>query len=196
MTKPPEKSGSPEAQQPPPSSAAEQVGEQPADETMNIPSLEELLRQAQAERDAFHENSLRIQADAENMRKRLQKDFEQERQYALLPLVRELLSPLDNLDRALQAADQKPDLEQLVQGVRMVAQQFDALLAKNHVVRIPAVGQPFDPNLHQAMQQIPSADHPPLTVLQEYERGYTLYDRVVRPSSVVVSAAPPEQAQS
>lgn len=151
---------------------------------------EALLQKLQAERDTYYQNWLRAQADQENYRKRVQKEIEQERQYALLPLVRDLLPALDNLDRALQAAGQSNDLAKLVQGVEMVTKQFEALLAKNHIVRIEAVGKPFDPNLHQAMQQIPTADQPPMTVLQEYERGYTLHDRVVRPSTVVVASAP------
>ena len=70
----------------------------------------------------------------------------------------------------------------------MVARQFDEILAKHAVVPIAAVGKPFDPNRHQALQQVPSPDNPPLTVLAECERGYTLYERVVRPSTVIVSA--------
>jgi molecular chaperone GrpE len=171
---------------------------QPADsedQSSSVPfpeggGADDQLAALQAERDNFYQNWLRSQADFDNYRKRAQKELEQERQYAVLPLVRDLLPALDNLDRTLEAAAKSNDLAQLTQGVEMVKKQFEGLLAKNNVQRIKAVGKPFDPHLHQAMQQIPTADHPPMTVLQEYERGYTLNERVVRPSTVVVSAPP------
>lgn len=154
------------------------------------PSLESQLAAAQADRDDFQRNWLRAQADFENYRKRTQKEAEQERQYRVLPLARDLLPGLDNLRRALEAAGQSSDLTQLVHGVQMVVRQFDDILARHSVLPIAAVGKPFDPNLHQAIQQVPHSVHPPFTVLTELERGYTLHDRVVRPSTVVVSAAP------
>ena len=152
------------------------------------PPLADQLQIALAERDTHLQNWLRSQADLENYRKRTQKEMEQERQYRALPLVRDVLPILDNLQRALDAARTSNDPSQLVQGVQMVAKQFEDVLGKHAVKPIDAVGQPFDPNLHQAIQQMPAADKPPMTVLCEYEKGYTLHDRVVRPSVVVVSA--------
>lgn len=150
------------------------------------------LKAALAERDANQQNWLRAQADLENYRKRTQKEIEQDRQYRALPLARDLLPGLDNLHRALDAARTSKDLQKLVDGVQMVVKQFDDILARHSIVPIEAVGKPFDANLHQALQQVPTADKPPMTVLSEYERGYTLYDRVVRPSTVIVSSAPAE----
>lgn len=173
-----------------PAEAASTAPEAAAAPATESETADSELQKLQSERDMYYQNWLRAQADHENYRKRAQKDAEQDRQYAIMPIVRDLLPALDNLDRALQAASQAKESGKLVEGVQMVAKQFEALLAKNHVERIEAVGKPFDPNLHQAMQQIPAADKPPMTVLQEYERGYTLYDRVVRPSTVVVSAPP------
>lgn len=154
--------------------------------------LETQLKTALAERDANLQNWLRAQADLENYRKRTQKEIEQDTLYRALPLARDLLPGLDNLHRALEAARKSNDLARLVEGVQMVAKHFDDILAKHSILPIEAVGKPFDANLHQALQQVPTSEKPPLTVLAEYERGYTLHDRVVRPSTVIVSAAPAE----
>ena len=149
---------------------------------------EDQLKQVQAERDSLMQKWLMAVADLDNYRRRIQKESDQERRYAALPLARDLLPALDNLHRALEAARNGGDVNQLAQGVQMVAKQFDDIFAKHSIVPIAAANKPFDPNLHQALQQLPAPDKPPLTVLQECERGYTMHDRVVRPSTVIVSA--------
>jgi molecular chaperone GrpE len=159
------------------------------------PSAEEQLQAALAERDALMQKWLLAVADLDNYRRRVQKELEQERRFAALPLARDLLPALDNLHRALEAARSGGDVKQLGEGVQMVSKQFDDLLAKHGVVPIDAVGKPFDPNLHQAIQQMPSPDNPPMTVLSECERGYTLRERVVRPSTVIVSAPAVETSE-
>ncbi len=151
--------------------------------------IDEQLQAAKAERDANYDRFLRTQAEFENYRKRVHKETEENSRYEAIAFVRELLPALDNLSRAIAAAD-GTDKEELVRGVEMVATQFDAILASRSVVAIDAMGKPFDPNLHEAVQQIPNAEHPPMTVLEEIERGYLLHDRVVRPSKVIVSAEP------
>jgi len=157
---------------------------------------EEQLRAALAERDALMQKWLLAVADLDNYRRRVQKEAEQERRYAALPLARDILPALDNLHRALEAAKNGGDVNQLVQGVQMVAKQFDEVLAKHSVVPINAAGKHFDPNLHQALQQVPAPDKPAMTVLAEYERGYTMHDRVVRPSTVIVSAPATESEKT
>ena len=151
-----------------------------------------LLASLQTERDDFRERWLRSQAELENYRKRAQKELDQERQYRSLPVVRDVLPALDNLQRALQMAKTTKDADQLTKGVQMVVQQFEEALARHAVVPIDAVGKPFDPNLHEAIQQAPSKDHPAMTVLHDIEKGYQMYDRVVRPTKVIVSVAPAE----
>ena len=158
--------------------------------TADAPAADDRLAALTAERDLNRENWLRAQAEFENYRRRSQKEAEQARLFQSLPLARDLLPGLDNLRRAIAAAESTQNVEELIKGVRMVADQFDAILARHEVKPIESVGQPFDPNLHEAIQQAPSADHPPMTVLQEAERGYTLHDRVIRPSRVIVSRAP------
>lgn len=146
----------------------------------------------EAERDELRERLLRSQAELENFRKRSQKELDQERQYRSLPVVRDVLPALDNMQRALQVAKTSKDVDQLLQGLQMVATQLQEALTRHAVVPIEAVGKPFDPNLHEAIQQAPSKDHPPMTVLHEVERGYQMYERVVRPTKVIVSVAPSE----
>jgi len=175
-----------------PEATGGQTTGQEAEAAPAVDELSQQLQQALAERDAHHERWQRTLADWDNFRKRAAKEAEQERLYSLMPLIRDLLPGLDNLQRALQAAEQGGDIEQLVQGVQMVFQQFHDVLAKYHIEVIPAVGQPFDPNLHEAVQQMPSNEHPPMTVLHEVERGYRLHDRIVRPSKVIVSSAAPQ----
>jgi molecular chaperone GrpE len=145
-----------------------------------------------AERDANYDRWLRAQAELENLRRRTQKEADETRKYAALPFVRDLLPGLDNLGRAIAAAQSSRNCDELIQGVELVYRQLGDVLARHGLVPIEAVGKPFDPNRHEAVQQVPSVAHPPMTVLDEAERGYVLHDRVVRPSRVVVSSAPPQ----
>jgi len=150
------------------------------------------LEQAIADRDKYLDSWHRSVAEMENVRKRMLREIDQERQYRSLPIVRDLLPVIDNLTRAVQAAEKAQDVEQLVQGIKMVLQQFDETLARHSITPIPTVGEPFDPNLHEAVLQQPNADQPPMTVLMEVEKGFKMHDRVVRPSKVIVSSAPTE----
>ena len=113
------------------------------------------------------------------------------RQYQSLPVVRDLLPVLDNLDRAVEAAESESDAANLVQGVQLVVKQLQDVLGGHAVQPIETENQTFDPNLHEALQQIPSPTHPPMTIVQEVERGYVLHDRVLRPAKVIVSSGPP-----
>ncbi len=157
-------------------------------------SLKEQLDAALAERDENRNKWLRTEAELDNYRKRVQRETEDHRRYQALPLARELLPSLDNLGRALRAAETSKNVEDLLQGVSMVAKQLEDILSRHSVQAIEALGQPFDPHLHEALGQVPSADHPAMTVVQELERGYTLHDRVVRPTKVLISSGPPEPA--
>lgn len=143
-----------------------------------------------AERDALQQKLLRALADHENYRRRASKEREEDLKFGSYSLIRDLLPSFDNLRRALDAAKSASSNDQIVQGVGMVLKQIDEVFERYGAKPIVSVGQPFDPNLHEAIQQIPSADHPAMTVLQEVERGYTLHDRVIRPSKVLVSKLP------
>ena len=161
-----------------------------AAETGGDAALEEQLAAAVAQRDANHDRWMRAVADLENYRKRVQKDAEQDRLYQALPLVRDLLPGLDNLKRAVAAAELAGQSGELATGVKLVVKQIEDVLAAHAVQPLEAVGHPFDPNLHEAVQQAPSSEHPPMTVIEELERGYRLNDRVIRPTKVIVSTNP------
>ena len=151
-------------------------------------SADAVFSALQNERDQFFASWKRVQAEFENFRKRQQREAEQSAKYSALPVIRDILPGLDNLRRSLEAAQKGGKLDDLTKGVEMTLKQFEEILGRNDAKAIPSVGQPFDPNLHEAITQMPSADHPPMTVLMEVERGYVLHDRVVRPSKVIVSA--------
>jgi molecular chaperone GrpE len=158
-------------------------------------SLREQLEAARAERDANYNLYLRAQAELQNYRKRVQKEADELRLYQSLPLGRDLLPALDNLHRALAVGETSKNVDQLLEGVRLVAKQIEAALSRHQIVPIEAAGKPFDPNFHQAIQQLPTDEHPPMTVVHEVERGFTLQDRVVRPASVIVAQAPADEGK-
>lgn len=156
------------------------------------PTVEEQLQTALSERDENQNRFLRSQAELDNTRKRHQREIAELRQYAAAPFIQDMLPALDNLKRAVDAAENAENVSDLKQGVEMVAKQILDVFAQHQVKAIEAVGQPFDPNLHEALQQMPSEEYPPMTVIQELEQGFILNDRVVRPSKVIVSSGPAE----
>jgi len=147
----------------------------------------EALRARAAERDQFLDLLQRTRADFENYQKRAQREREQDYRYRHSPLLFDLLPIIDNLERALDAAQKGGEKGPLVEGVGMVKSQFLDLLKRYGMTPIEAQGKPFDPNVHQAIMQQPSAEHPADTVLQSVEQGYMIHDRVLRPSKVIVS---------
>jgi len=148
----------------------------------------------QAELAEANDRVLRSQAELENFRKRVYRQMDEERKYAGLPLLRDLLPVIDNLDRAIEAAEQNENSSSLLEGVKMVAQQFGDVLGQHHCKRIDAKGETFDPHLHEALAQQPSDECPAGCVLDVAQVGYQLHDRVVRPSQVFVSAGAPKAA--
>ncbi len=162
-------------------------------------SLESRL--AESEREV-----LRVRAEMENFRKRMQRDSDQQLKYASVPLVRDLVEVVDNLKRAIEASDQEsasqhageqttpPAATQttaLRDGVRIVLDQLAGVMAKYGCKPIESVGHEFDPNVHEAIAQMPSSQYAAGTVMQEVSTGYMLHDRVVRPSHVIVSSGSP-----
>lgn len=148
---------------------------------------EELMRLRETAATA-EKRVLLAQAEAENFRKRMRRDFEDQLRFAAVPLVADLLPVRDNLIRALEAAEQASDPSGLVEGVSMVIKQLDDTLAKYDVREIPAAGELFDPNFHEAISQMPSPDHEPGFVVHVAQSGFQMHDRVIRPSQVVVSS--------
>lgn len=146
------------------------------------------LEKAEQERAQFLDLAQRTKADFENYQKRIHRDMLEERRFALTPLARDLLPAMDNLDRALEAAKKAGDNGPLTQGVAMVQTQLLDMLKRHGITRIEAQGKPFDPNVHQAVLQQPTAAQPPNTVLQTLEQGFMIHDRVLRPARVIVAA--------
>lgn len=165
------------------------AGSQSTDD-VDAPTLAERLQAAIADRDQFKDKLARAMADLDNFRKRVYREMDDERKYQSLPLLKSLLPVFDGLDRAVSAAAQSKNFDDLLNGVQMTIKQLETTLAGHGAKAIVAQGQPFDPNLHEAISQAPSTDQPPMTVLNDVERGYTLHDRVIRPSKVVVATAP------
>jgi molecular chaperone GrpE len=153
-------------------------------------ALQKRLEAAEQARDEYLSLVKQTRAEFENYQKRSARDLASERRYAQAPLAGDLLGALDNLERAIAAGNQAGETGPLVQGVVLVQSQLLDVLRRHGVTRIDAQGKPFDPNLHQAVMQQPSAEVPPGTVLQVLEPGYMLHERVLRPARVVVSMTP------
>ncbi len=130
---------------------------------------------------------LRAQAELDNYRKRARRELEDERKYAEINLLRDLLPVHDNIVRAIEAAGKKADATALLEGLKIVRKQLDSVLEKHHCEPITGEGLPFDPAMHNAMMQQPSPEHPENTVLNIVQSGYHLHDRVLRPAQVIVS---------
>ena len=133
---------------------------------------------------------LRLQAEMENLRSRTAREVNEERRYAPISIIRDLLPVIDNMDRAIEAAQQSDEAASLLEGFQLVRQQLLTVLEQHHCKPIEAVGTPFDPQIHEAILQQPSNEQPANYVMQETQVGYQLYDRVVRASQVIISTGP------
>ena len=154
-------------------------------------SLEEALAQLRSDLDTARQDVLYAKAEMQNVRRRLEKDIADARAYAATGFARDILSVSDNLARALDVipADLREDerLKNLVAGIEATAREIDKVFAAHGISRIAAKGLPLDPNQHQAMLEVPSADIEPGTVVQELQAGYMIKDRPLRPAMVAVA---------
>ncbi len=141
----------------------------------------------EAEKAEARDKMLRAAADLENLRKRQRREVDDARLDTKMKVLKEMLPVADNLERALQSSATENDA--VLDGVRLVQRQFLQALERLEVTPIEAEHQPFDPNLHEAISQQESSDHPPGTVLVVLQRGYKAGDRLLRPSLVVVAKA-------
>lgn len=145
----------------------------------------------QEEVASLKEHVLRTEAEAQNTRRRAEQDVEKARKFALEKFVNELLPVADNLERAIEAGDPENESQTAVlEGVELTLKSLQDTLKKFNVEAVNPEGEPFDPQLHQAMSMVPNPDVEPNTVLNVFQKGYTLYGRLVRPAMVVVSSAP------
>ena len=145
-----------------------------------------------AERDRFREQLMRTAADFDNFRKRTKRDLEEAKQRGRDDLIRELLPVFDNLERANQSAEVATDVRSVIDGVRMVLKMFEDTAERIGLTRVKTIGERFDPNAHEALQQVDSAEHAPGTIVAEIAAGYRVGERLVRPAMVVVARKPAE----
>jgi len=145
--------------------------------------LNELHKQVE---DA-QQRALRAQADFDNYRRRTIKEKEELAQYASMKLITELLPVIDNFERALTAAQTAEDKDSFIKGVDMIFRQFNQVLQQEGLAQMETVGQPFNPDFHQAIMQVESDEHEEGIVVEEVQRGYMLKDKVLRPAMVKVS---------
>jgi len=164
--------------------AAEEGSAQLLDE---IASLQEQLA-------ATKQEVLYAKAETQNVRRRLEKDMADARNYAASGFARDILSVADNLSRALQAVPDElrehSKLEGLVAGIEATQRELDKVFSQHGISRIAATGLPLDPNQHQAMMEIPTHEAEPGTVVQEMQAGYMIKDRLLRPAMVGVAKKP------
>ena len=164
---------------------------QPAALEVRLQELEAALAKKATEYGAVHDQLVHLMADFDNYRKRMTRQYEEAKQFATADLVRELLPGLDNLERALAAArqDATPGCALIAEGVGMVLKQFKEALSKGGVREIAVRGQPFDPTRHEAVEVVAVPPHQDGMIVEEVQRGYMVYDRLLRPAKVVVGKA-------
>jgi molecular chaperone GrpE len=160
-------------------------------DTIEFPAAKAESADAAEELAAADERLLRLQAEMQNLRNRTSREIADERRYAALPILRDLLPVLDNIDRAIEAAEKAGESENLLAGFRLVKQQLESVLVRHQCEPIKAEGEPFDPHFHEAILHQPSGDVPANQVVMVTQPGYKLHDRVVRPAQVIVSSGPP-----
>ncbi len=177
----------PETFDPEPLDEAATPGTEPVAEPVTEPTAEERLT---AERDEFKDKWLRALADLDNQRKRSRREVDDARRFAQADLLRPLLDIADNFERALQAMDGSEEVTAagVRQGVELIHQNFRTVLRDRGVEPIEAAGTEFDPALHEAVAQVPSADHAAGIVIDVVQQGYRFGDLVLRPARVVIAS--------
>jgi len=146
----------------------------------------------QADLDRFRDLAMRSQADFENYKKRCAREKEEAIKYANKSLLEKLISIVDHFELGLEAARDESEKSPIYSGMSLVLKQLKDFLAENGLQPIEAVGQKFDPNLHEAIGHESSAEVPEETVIRQTRRGYRFKDRLLRPSAVVVSSGSPK----
>ncbi len=166
--------------------------ETPADNAAETSSLADLQRAVEELRD----QNLRLIAETRNLQQRAARDKAEAVRHAAGDFARDLLVIIDDLERTLDSVRSATQVETVADGVRIVYEHFLKILADRHITQIDAEGRPFDPDLHEAVLQQPSDEHPAGTVIQELARGYRMHDRVLRYSRVIVSSGPVAKTDS
>lgn len=165
-----------------------------AEKEQALAQTREELEETRQERDDFNNRMLRVAADLENYRRRSERDKEDLRRYGIDKVVLELIPAVDDMERALAHAAGRDEDSSMIEGVKMVYRKILASLKKFGVEGFESKGQPFDPQRHEAIQQVETTEADTGTIIEEYQKGYYLHDRLLRPALVVVAKRvdPPE----
>ena len=177
-----------------PQAAEEHHARPAAAEGQDVQETAEAGRVAELERQVaeLRDRNLRLMADLRNLQQRFEREQAEHRKYANETFARDLLVILDDLERTMQSARTAESVAAVAEGVRIVYEHFLELLRKHGVRPIEMSDKRhFDPDLHEAVMQQPSEEHPAGTIIQELARGYQMHDRVIRPSKVIVSSGSP-----
>lgn len=160
----------------------------------NGDSLADALGKLKDDLEAAMQDVLYARAETQNVRRRLEKEIQDARSYAATGFARDILSVADNLSRALDhIPDELRESEKskgFIAGIEATQRELEKVFSQNGITRIASTGMPLDPNQHQAMMEIPTADHQPGTIVQEMQAGYMLKDRLLRPAMVGVAKKP------
>lgn len=167
-----------------PEAEAPQEGESEHDWT------EDELSKAQQDLAKHKEAMLRMQAEMDNLRKRLMRDLEKSRKLALEKIMKDLLQVWDSMERGLDASGGTPTVESLKEGQELTMKLLEKVMQDHNLEVFDPIGEPFDPEFHQAMTLLPSADVEENTVIEVLQKGFRLHDRLIRPAMVIVSQKP------
>ena len=159
---------------------------------VSFAQLKEIIAALQAESDSLRDQNLRLLADMENLRKRTEREKDETAKYAITRFARDVVTVADNFERAVQAvppgaAEEDAALKSLVEGVSMTEREFLNVLERYGVRRVDPKGEMFNPHQHQAMMETQNADVVPGMILEVYQPGYMIEDRILRPAMVVVA---------
>lgn len=161
-----------------------------------IEELKESIETLQNEKKELNDRMLRLHAETENFKKRIIKEKEDFQKYSNESAIREFLPVIDNLERAVTHAKEAGESGALLEGVEMTLTLFNQTLEGLGVSTVSAVGEPFDPEKHEAVQQIESEEHEPNIIVSEFQKGYMLCERLIRPAMVIVSRPPMKKEEN
>jgi len=177
-------------------------GEAPEDERPTEPgaipevkAAPDPLAEARAEAARMKEQWMRSAADFDNFRKRSRRELEDARKAGREELLKDLLPVFDNLERGMQSAQQAADVKAVTDGLQMILKQFDSTLGRTGISKVPTLGRPFDPAVHEAIQQVETSESAPGTIVAEVQPGYMAGERLIRAAMVVVAKPKSEETQ-
>jgi molecular chaperone GrpE len=170
--------------------------EEKKEKEKEIEELKKKLEEKEKEAKEHYERLLRVAADFDNYKKRATKEKEEWTKFANEDLIKAILPFVDNLERAVNHAEKVEDTGVLIEGVRLTIQQLLQALNKFGLSTFESLGKPFDPARHEAILLVPTDQHEPNQVVEEFQKGYLLNDRLIRPATVSVSKPPEKEAQA